>query len=121
VIFESSCRTAPAAALRGLTKVFSPFAPLAIFSRWRSLSCSNWSRRMYTSPRTSSTSGTPSGRRSGICADGAHVVGHVLAGLAVTARGGPHQHALLVAQAHGQPVELELGQVVDGRIGPRSA
>ena len=37
---ESSCRTAPAAVLRGLTKVFSPFA------RWRSFKASKASRRM---------------------------------------------------------------------------
>ena len=34
---ESSWRTAPAAALRGLTTVFSFFAPAAISARWRSL------------------------------------------------------------------------------------
>ena len=37
---------APAAALRGLTKVFSFLAPRAIFSRCSSLSCSKSSRRM---------------------------------------------------------------------------
>ena len=45
-IAGSSWRTAPAAALRGLTKVFSFFAPAAISSRWRSLSASKSSRRM---------------------------------------------------------------------------
>ncbi|OIQ78087.1 hypothetical protein GALL_402120 [mine drainage metagenome] len=44
-------------------------------------------------------------------ADGAHVRGHVLAGLAVAARGAAHQHAVLVAQADGQAVELQLGLV----------
>ena len=48
-------------------------------------------------------------------ADGADVVGHVLAHLAVAARGGLHQPAVLVAQAHGEAVELGLGHVFDGR------
>ena len=47
----------PAAALRGLTKVFSFFAPPSISLRCRSLSASKSSRRMKTSPRTSSTGG----------------------------------------------------------------
>ena len=47
--------------------------------------------------------------------DGAHVLRHVLAGLAVAARGGLHQHAVLVAQVDRQAVELELGVVVHRR------
>ena len=46
-------------------------------------------------------------------ADGADVLRDVLAGLAVAARGGLHQHALLIAQVHGQAVELQLGRVFD--------
>src|SRR5437763_557973 len=46
----SSWRTAPAAALRGFTKVFWFFAPRAIFSRCCSFRRSKSSRRMYTSP-----------------------------------------------------------------------
>jgi len=49
--------------------------------------------------------------------DGADVLRHVFADLAVAARGRLHQHAVLVAQAHGQAVELELGHVFDRRIG----
>jgi len=42
-------------------------------------------------------------------ADRAHVGGHVLAGLAVAARGALHEHAMLVAQADRQAIELGLG------------
>jgi len=45
--------------------------------------------------------------------DRAHVLGDVLAGLAVAARGGQHQHTAFVAQAHGQTVELQFGHVAD--------
>ena len=51
--------------------------------------------------------------------DGADVLRHVLTRLAVAARGGLHQHAVLVAQADGQAVELGFGHVVDGRAGQR--
>ena len=41
---------------------------------------------------------------------------HILARLAIAARGGLHQHALLVAQVDGQAVELQLGRCrLDGR------
>ena len=50
-------------------------------------------------------------------ADGAHVLRHVLAGLAVAAGGSLHQHAVLVAQVDGESVELELGGIDDGRVG----
>ena len=49
--------------------------------------------------------------------DGADVVRHVLAHLAITARSGLHQAALFIAQAHGQAVKLGLGHVFDGRVG----
>ena len=42
-------------------------------------------------------------------------MGDVLAHLAVAARGGLHQAAVLVAQVHGQAVELGLGNVLHGR------
>ena len=100
----------PAAALRGLTKVFSAGFALAARS-----ARSKASRRMKTSPRTSSTAASLPFRRSGIARDGADVVRHVLAGLAVAARGGLHQHAVLVAQVDREAVELELGRVVDRR------
>ncbi len=65
---------------------------------------------------------TRSGKRGGDqtqrdLADGADVVRDVFAGFAVAARGGLHQHAAFVAQAHGQAVELGFGHVVDGRAG----
>ena len=47
--------------------------------------------------------------------DGAHRVGHVLAGLAVAARRRLHQLAALVAQVDRQAVELHLGRVGDRR------
>ena len=47
--------------------------------------------------------------------DGAHIGGDVFAALAITARGGLHQDASFVAQAHGQTIELELGDVAHGR------
>jgi hypothetical protein len=49
--------------------------------------------------------------------DGADVVRHVLAHLAIAARGGLHQAAVFVAQAHGQAVKLGLGHVFDGGVG----
>ena len=47
-------------------------------------------------------------------ADGADVLRHVFAGLAVAARGGLYQHAGLVTQVDGQAVELELRGVGHG-------
>ncbi|MNX79614.1 hypothetical protein D3C86_1112500 [compost metagenome] len=49
--------------------------------------------------------------------DGPHVGGHVLAGLAVAARGGLHEPAVLVAQRHRQAVELQFAGVFHGLIG----
>ena len=46
-------------------------------------------------------------------ADGADVLRHLLALLAVAAGGGLHQHARLVAQADRQAVELGLGDIGD--------
>src|SRR5690606_9241302 len=46
-------------------------------------------------------------------ADRAHVVGRVLTGAPVAAGRGAHQAAALVDQAHRQPVDLQLAQVVD--------
>ena len=103
----------PAAALRGLTKVFSPA------SRWRSFSASKSSRRMNTSPRTSSTGGVDALQPLRDRADRAHGVRHVLAGLAVAARGGLLQHAALVAQVDRQAVELQLGRVPTGGASAR--
>ena len=51
--------------------------------------------------------------------DGAHVRRHVLADLAIAARCGAHQRALLVAQADGEAVELELGGIFDRRVRSR--
>ncbi|MNV70096.1 hypothetical protein D3C71_1630380 [compost metagenome] len=53
MIFESSWRRLPAAALRGLAKVLPPA------SAWAALSRSKPALLMYTSPRTSSTAGQP--------------------------------------------------------------
>ena len=50
-------------------------------------------------------------------ADGADVVGHVFARFAIAPRGGLHQHAVFVAQAHGQAIKLQLGHVVHRGIG----
>ena len=52
----------------------------------------------------------------GDLADRVHVVGDVLACFAVAARGGLSQLAVFIAQVDGQPVELELGGVLDGRV-----
>jgi hypothetical protein len=46
--------------------------------------------------------------------EGADVLRHVLAGLAVAARGRLHQHPVLVAQVDRQAVELQLGCVLTG-------
>jgi hypothetical protein len=53
----------------------------------------------------------------GYLANRADVLRHVLAHLAIAARGCLHQYATLIAQAHGQAVKLELGHVVHRRIG----
>ena len=53
--------------------------------------------------------------------DGADVVGHVLAHVAVASGGGLHQNAVLVAQAHGQAVKFQLGHIVHSRVGVAQA
>jgi hypothetical protein len=95
---------------------------LLALSRWRSFSAR--SRRGACRPRRALRA--PAVRRPAQpqrdLADGADVLRHVLAGLAVAARGGLHQHALLVAQVDGQAVELQLGGVGDrGASGPGSS
>ena len=49
-------------------------------------------------------------------ADGAQVLGHVLADLAVPARRAAHQHAVLVDQRDRQAVDLRLGHEPDRRV-----
>jgi len=49
--------------------------------------------------------------------DGGGIGGDILAGLAIAARRGLHQPALLVAQRERQPVDLRLGGEGQGRIG----
>jgi hypothetical protein len=49
-------------------------------------------------------------------ADRAQVGGHVLAGAAVAAGGAEHEHAVFVAQADGQAIQLGLGR--EQRLGP---
>jgi len=48
---------------------------------------------------------------------GADVLGDVLAGFAVATRGRMSKHAVFVAQVDGKAVELQLGGVLDRRIG----
>ena len=49
-------------------------------------------------------------------ADRADVVGHVLADLAVAARGAPLEHAVAVDERHRQTVDLRLGHVLEVRV-----
>src|SRR3569833_1510012 len=46
---------------------------------------------------------------------GAHVLRHVLAGVAVAARRRPHQHTVLVQEAYGETVQLRLRRVMHRR------
>jgi hypothetical protein len=66
---------------------------------------------MYTSPRTSRTAGEAQRNLP----NGAYVLRHILAGLAVAARRRLDQDAAGIAQADRQAVELELGRVLDRR------
>ena len=105
VIVGSFWRRLPAAALRGLTNSRPPAAAAASFIR------SKLATGRYTSPRTSSTSGTaspsaPQRRRDG--ADRGHVGRDVLADPAVAARRRLHVAAALVADAHRDAVDLQL-------------
>ncbi|MNQ56612.1 hypothetical protein D3C85_707420 [compost metagenome] len=56
------------------------------------------------------------GQLRGDTVERAQVGGHVLAGLAVAARGALDQNALLIAQAGGQAVDLGLGDEGDGLV-----
>ena len=68
----------------------------------RSFSASKLAIGMYTSPRTSSTSGAPSRQSLGQRRDRGDVGGDVLADATVAARRRLHELAVLVAQAHRQ-------------------
>lgn len=48
---------------------------------------------------------------------GADVLRHVLAGFAVAARGGLHQHAVFVTQVDRKAIELQFSGILDRRIG----
>ena len=48
--------------------------------------------------------------------DGADVVRDIFTGFAVTARGGLHKHTAFIAQAHGQAVKLEFGDVINSGV-----
>jgi hypothetical protein len=98
-----------------LTNTFSFFRPAAIFSRWRSLSALeigalhvdlaahlDHGRCLAVEPQRN-------------IAHRADVLRDLFADFAVAARGGLHQHAVLVAQVHGQAVELELADILDLR------
>ena len=108
MIEASFWRRLPAAELRGLTNGRVPAAAAASLSR------SKLATGMYTSPRTSSTSGGAVGRRQRAAArhgDRRHVGGDVLADPAVAAGRRLHVAAALVADAHRQPVDLQLADV----------
>ena len=57
--------------------------------------------------------GGSAGHPQGDRADGPEVLSHVLADLAVAARRAPDEHAVLVEQRDGQPVDLRLAHVVE--------
>ena len=103
-------RSEPAAALRGLAKILPPAASC------RSLSASKSALDMYTSPRTSSTSGAPA-MCCGMSRDGPRIGGDVLADRAVAAGRREHQLAALVAQRAAEAVDLGLGGHRHERIG----
>jgi hypothetical protein len=105
----SSWRRLPAAALRGLANSFWPA------SRWR------WFRlevllehqdfAAHFQHRGDVAAVAVQAQRNH--AHGADIGRDVLAGVAVAARGGLHEHAVLVAQAHRQAVEFQFGRVGD--------
>ena len=109
VILGSSWRKLPAAALRGLMKLFSPRAVASLLKR------SKPANGMNTSPRTSSTRGGRAARnfkRQGL--DGPEVLRDVLAGFAVAARRTLHEHAVLIAGADGQTVQFRFCRITNG-------
>ena len=59
------------------------------------------------------------GQPVGDVGDGGHVGRDVLAGAAVAAGGGLHEPAVLVAQGHGQAVDLELAHVAHRAVEPQ--
>ncbi len=111
VIAGSSCRTEPAAALRGFGAAFLPSA--SCFS----VNALNPESGMNTSPRTSTSGGRdlPGLRlhRERYGPDRAQVRGHVLAALAVATRRAPGVDAVLVEERHREAVDLRLDQVGD--------
>ncbi len=117
VIRQSSCRSEPAAALRGLANGSSP---ARVSCRFMAAKCS---LKSSTSPRTSSRGGPPAASRWGMPrfaprrADGAEVPGDVLAGGAVAAGRARDQGPVLVDQLHRQAVQLRLDHVADGELG----
>ena len=96
-------RSEPAPLLRGLAYSGSPASSRSALMR------ANSALGMYTSPRTSSVSGSAQALRDG--RDGAQVGGDVLAGGAVAAGGALDESAALVAQGDGEAIDLELGDV----------
>ena len=114
VIEGSFWRRLPAAALRGLTNSRPPAASACSFIR------SKLATGRYTSPRTSSTSGTttPLGGRQPARhgADRRHVGRDVLADPAVAPRRRLHVAAALVADAHRHAVDLQLAHVAHGLV-----
>ena len=104
---SSFWRRDPDAAFRGFAKMRSPA------SAWAALSFSNASTGKNTSPRTSTSGGGASvASLEGMRGDVLHVVGDVLADDAVAAGRRADEHAVLVAEVHGEAVDLELAQVV---------
>ena len=56
------------------------------------------------------------GQNLGNVGNGTGVLGHILAGIAIAARCGPHQDAILIAQRQRQAVNLRLGGVKQWRL-----
>jgi hypothetical protein len=111
----SSWRRLPAAALRGLTKVFSPLSRAISFSRSKSR------RNISTSPRTSSHLGRmPAGQAHRDGADGAQVGADIFAAETIAARRAAHETAILIVQRHRQSIEFRLDRIFDGVDSVRS-
>ena len=108
MIEGSFWRSDPAAALRGLGVGFLPS------STRRSFSSRKPERGMYTSPRTSISCGASAAEHpQGNGRDRAEVDGHVLADLAVAARGTACEDAGLVGEVDRETVDLRLEHVRD--------